>query len=135
MIFDYENLRLVWWLLLGVLLIGFAVMDGFDLGVAARLPFVGRSDVERRVAINTVGPVWEGNQVWLILGGGAIFAAWPPLYAVAFSGFYFAMLLLLCSLILRPVGFKFRSKVAAPAWRAIWDGALFLGGFVPALVY
>jgi len=134
-IFDYEVLRLLWWAVLGILLIGIAVMDGFDLGVAILLPIAGRTDIERRIVINTVGPVWEGNQVWLILGGGAIFAAWPPLYAVAFSGFYFAMLLLLCSLILRPVGFKFRSKVAAPAWRAIWDGALFLGGFVPALVY
>ena len=111
MIFDYENLRFVWWLLLGVLLIGFAVMDGFDLGVAALLPFVGRTDVERRVAINTIGPVWEGNQVWLVLGGGAIFAAWPPLYAVSFSGFYLAMFLVLVSLILRPVGFTFRSKI------------------------
>ena len=133
--FDYEALRLLWWAVLGVLLIGIAVMDGFDLGVAILLPFAGRTDMERRIVINTVGPVWEGNQVWLILGGGAIFAAWPPLYAVAFSGFYLAMLLLLLSLILRPVGFKFRSKVAAPAWRAIWDGALFLGGLVPALVY
>jgi cytochrome d ubiquinol oxidase subunit II len=102
-IFDYEVLRLVWWAVLGILLIGIAVMDGFDLGVAILLPFAGRSDMERRIVINTVGPVWEGNQVWLILGGGAIFAAWPPLYAVAFSGFYFAMLLLLCSLILRAV--------------------------------
>jgi len=134
-ILDYASLRLLWWALLGVLLIGIAVMDGFDLGVAILLPFAGRTDMERRIAIATVGPVWEGNQVWLILGAGAIFAAWPPLYAVAFSGFYFAMLLLLCALILRPVGFKFRDKVAAPAWRAIWDGALFLGGLVPALVY
>ena len=100
---------------LGVLLIGFAVMDGFDLGAAMLLPFVARTDAERRVVINTVGPVWEGNQVWLILGGGAIFAAWPPLYAVAFSGFYLAMLLLLLALILRPVGFKFRSKLDRPA--------------------
>ena len=131
MIFDYENLRLVWWLLLGVLLIGFAVMDGFDLGVAALLPFVGRSDVERRVAINTIGPVWEGNQVWLVLGGGAIFAAWPPLYAVSFSGFYLAMFLVLASLILRPVGFTFRSKIDNPVWRSIWDWALVISG-VPA---
>jgi cytochrome d ubiquinol oxidase subunit II len=133
--FDYEILRLIWWLLLGVLLIGFAVTDGFDLGVGILLPFVGRNDVERRVAINTVGPVWEGNQVWLILGGGAIFAAWPPLYAVAFSGFYLAMFLVLCSLILRPVGFKFRSKVADPRWRNVWDWALFVGGLVPALIF
>lgn len=132
---DYTTLRLIWWAVLGVLLIGIAVMDGFDLGTAILLPVVGRSDSERRVVINTIGPVWEGNQVWLILGGGAIFAAWPPLYAVAFSGFYFAMLLLLCSLILRPVGFKFRSKLPGAGWRNTWDTALFLGGLVPALVY
>ena len=132
---DYETLRLLWWAVLGVLLIGIAVMDGFDLGAAILLPFLGRNDTERRVVINTIGPVWEGNQVWLILGGGAIFAAWPPLYAVAFSGFYFAMLLLLCSLILRPVGFKFRGKLPGARWRSTWDAALFIGGLVPALVY
>ena len=96
-------------------------MDGFDLGTAILLPFVGRTDLERRVVINTVGPVWEGNQVWLILGGGAIFAAWPLLYAAAFSGFYLAMFLVLAALILRPVGFKFRSKLASPLWRKWWD--------------
>jgi cytochrome d ubiquinol oxidase subunit II len=131
----YEFLRLLWWALLGVLLIGIAVMDGFDMGSAILLPIVGRTDMERRVVINTVGPVWEGNQVWFILGGGAIFAAWPPLYAVAFSGFYLAMLLLLCALILRPVGFKYRSKLEGTRWRTIWDTALFLGGLVPALVF
>lgn len=132
---EYEILRLIWWAVLGVLLIGVAVMDGFDLGSAMLLPFVGRTDMERRVVINTVGPVWEGNQVWLITGGGAIFAAWPALYAVAFSGFYLAMFLLLVSLILRPVGFKFRSKVEDTRWRNVWDGALFVGGLVPALVF
>ena len=132
---SYEVLRVTWWLLLGILLIGFAVTDGFDLGAAILLPFVGRTDVERRIAINTVGPVWEGNQVWLILGGGAIFAAWPPLYAVAFSGFYLAMFLALCALIMRPVGFKFRSKVGDPTWRSVWDWALFVGGLVPALIF
>ena len=132
---EYEILRLIWWALLGVLLIGFAVMDGFDLGTAALLPFVARSDIERRVAINTVGPVWEGNQVWFILGGGAIFAAWPPLYAASFSGFYLAMFLVLATLILRPVGFKYRGKVDDPRWRAWWDYALFAGGIVPALVF
>ncbi len=135
MILDYEILRLIWWLLLGVLLIGFAVMDGFDLGVAALLPFVAKKDVERRVVINTVGPVWEGNQVWFILGGGAIFAAWPMLYAVSFSGFYLAMFLVLCALILRPVGFKFRSKVDDKTWRQIWDMCLFIGGVVPSIVF
>ncbi|THD62325.1 MAG: cytochrome d ubiquinol oxidase subunit II [Bradyrhizobium sp.] len=133
--FDYESMRLIWWALLGVLLIGFAVMDGFDLGVAILMPYVARTDIERRIVINTVGPVWEGNQVWLILGGGAIFAAWPALYATAFSGFYLAMFLVLAALILRPVSFKFRSKVAATRWRAIWDAAIFVSGLVPALIF
>jgi cytochrome d ubiquinol oxidase subunit II len=133
--FDYESLRLIWWLLLGVLLIGFAVMDGFDLGVATLLPFIGRSDIERRIMINAIGPVWEGNQVWLILGAGSIFAAWPPLYAVSFSGFYIAMFLLLASLILRPVSIVFRSKVEDPRWRRIWDAGLFISGIVPALIF
>ncbi|MFG1465643.1 cytochrome d ubiquinol oxidase subunit II [Xanthobacter sp. DSM 24535] len=132
---NYEILRLIWWVLLGVLLIGFAITDGFDLGVAALLPFVGRTDVERRIAINTIGPVWEGNQVWLVLGGGAIFAAWPQLYAVSFSGFYLAMFAILAALILRPVGFTYRSKRESPAWRSAWDWALFIGGFVPALIF
>ena len=132
---DYATLRLIWWLLLGILLIGFAVMDGFDLGVGTLLPAVARTDAERRLVLNVVGPVWEGNQVWLILGGGAIFAAFPPLYAVSFSGFYIAMFLILFALILRPVGFKFRSKVPDPRWRTAWDWALFVSGVVPALVF
>ena len=132
---DYATLRLIWWLLLGILLIGFAVMDGFDLGIGTLLPAVARTDAERRLVLNVVGPVWEGNQVWLILGGGAIFAAFPALYAVSFSGFYLAMFLILFALILRPVGFKFRSKVEDRRWRAVWDWALFVGGFVPALVF
>ncbi|MFG1348640.1 cytochrome d ubiquinol oxidase subunit II [Xanthobacter autotrophicus] len=131
---DYDTLRVIWWLLLGVLLIGFAVMDGFDLGSGILLPFVAKTDLERRVVINAVGPVWEGNQVWLILGGGAIFAAWPQLYAVSFSGFYLAMFAILFALILRPVGFKYRSKREGAAWRSAWDWALFVGGLVPALV-
>ncbi len=133
--FDYEMLRLIWWALLGMLLIGFALTDGFDLGVAALLPFVARSDAERRMVINSIGPTWEGNQVWFILGGGAIFAAWPFVYAVSFSGFYLAMFLVLAALILRPVGFKYRSKKPDPAWRTRWDWALFVGGLVPALVF
>ncbi|MDV0439049.1 cytochrome d ubiquinol oxidase subunit II [Xanthomonas sacchari] len=131
---DYTTLRVIWWLLLGILLIGFAVMDGFDLGVGALLPFVARNDAERRLVVNTIGPVWEGNQVWLILGGGAIFAAFPPLYAVSFSGFYLAMFVILFALILRPVGFKFRGKLPGQRWRNGWDWALFLGGFIPALI-
>ena len=132
---SYELLRVIWWALLGVLLIGFAITDGFDLGVAGLLPFVARTDTERRIAINTVGPTWEGNQVWLILGGGAIFAAWPLVYAVSFSSFYLAMFVVLAALILRPVGFKYRSKRDDPRWRNFWDWALFTGGFVPALIF
>ncbi|MGG7565219.1 cytochrome d ubiquinol oxidase subunit II [Rhodovulum sp. DZ06] len=132
---DYETLRIAWWLLLGVLLAGFALTDGFDMGVGALLPFVARTDVERRVVINTVGPVWEGNQVWFILGGGAIFAAWPPLYAVSFSGFYLAMFIVLAALIVRPVAFKYRSKREGARWRTAWDWALFAGGAVPALIF
>ncbi|HTK00592.1 MAG TPA: cytochrome d ubiquinol oxidase subunit II [Bordetella sp.] len=132
---DYPTLRVIWWALMGVLLIGFALTDGFDLGVAALLPFVARDDPERRMAINAIAPTWEGNQVWFILGGGAIFAAWPFVYAVSFSGFYMAMFLVLAALILRPVGFKYRSKRSSPGWRNGWDWALFVGGFVPALVF
>ncbi|WP_210324840.1 cytochrome d ubiquinol oxidase subunit II [Microvirga alba] len=131
---SYEILRMIWWLLLGIILIGFALTDGFDLGIGTLLPFAARTDAERRVLINVVGPVWEGNQVWLVLGGGAIFAAWPPLYAVSFSGFYLAMLVILVALILRPVAFKFRGKIDDPRWRNLWDWALFIGGAVPALI-
>lgn len=132
---DYETLRLIWWALLGILLIGFAIMGGMDLGVGALLPAVGRTDEERRVLINLIGPTWEGNQVWLVLGGGAIFAAWPTLYAVSFSGFYIAMIAILLALILRPVGFKFRGKVKDRKWQSVWDWGLFIGGFVPAVVF
>jgi len=132
---DFATLRLIWWGLLGVLLIAFALTDGFDLGVGALLPFVARTDEERRMVINTIGATWEGNQVWFILGGGAIFAAWPFVYAVSFSGFYLAMFLLLSALILRPVSFKYRSKRPSAKWRSFWDWGLFVGGFVPALVF
>lgn len=132
---DYETLRLIWWLLLGVLLIAFAATGGFDLGAGTLLPFVAKTDTERRVVINAIGPTWEGNQVWLILGGGAIFAAWPALYAVSFSGFYLAMFAILFALILRPVGFKYRSKRESARWRNNWDWALFVGGFVPSLIF
>lgn len=132
---DYETLRLIWWLLLGVLLMGFAIMDGFDLGVGALFRFLGRSDDERRALLESIEPVWDGNQVWFILGGGAVFAAWPLLYAASFSGLYFAMLLVLAALIMRPVGFMFRNKLQSPAWRNVWDWALFVGGAVPALLF
>jgi cytochrome d ubiquinol oxidase subunit II len=135
MILDYETLKLIWWLLVGVLLIGFAITDGMDMGVGALLPFLGKTDEERRVIINTVGPHWDGNQVWLITAGGAIFAAWPVVYAAAFSGFYVAMLLVLFALFFRPVGFDYRSKIGDERWRNAWDWGLFAGGFVPALVF
>ncbi len=132
---DFATLRLIWWALMGVLLIGFTLTDGFDLGVGALLPFVAKTDEERRMVINTVGATWEGNQVWFVVGGGAIFAAWPFVYAVSFSGFYLAMYLVLSALILRPVAFKYRSKRPQAAWRRFWDGCLFISGFVPALVF
>ena len=132
---SYDVLRVIWWLLLGILLVGFAVTDGFDLGAAALLRATGKTDVERRVVINTIGPVWEGNQVWLILGGGAIFAAWPMLYAISFSGFYLAMFAVLVCLIVRPVAFKFRSKRDSATWRNTWDWLLTLSGWGAALVF
>jgi cytochrome bd ubiquinol oxidase subunit II len=131
---DYATLRVIWWLILGALLIGFAIMDGFDLGVGATFRFVGRTDEERRALLESVEPVWEGNQVWFILGGGAVFAAWPLLYAASFSGLYLAMFVLLVAIILRPVGFTYRNKIPAAAWRNAWDWALLLGGAVPALL-
>jgi len=135
MLLDYEILKLIWWLFVGVLLIGFAITDGMDMGVGNLLPFLGRTDDERRVMINTVGPHWDGNQVWLITAGGAIFAAWPAVYAAAFSGFYVAMLLVLFALFFRPVGFDYRSKLGDARWRKAWDWGLFVGGAVPSLVF
>ncbi|MEJ0042075.1 MAG: cytochrome d ubiquinol oxidase subunit II [Rhizomicrobium sp.] len=132
---SYELLRLIWWALLGILLIGFAVTDGYDFGSAVLSPFVARSDIERRQVINTIGPFWEGNQVWFVLGGGAIFAAWPALYAASFSGFYLAMFAVLASLIFRPLAIVYRSKLANTRWRAWWDGVLFVTGLVPALIF
>ena len=132
---DYETLRVIWWLLLGILLIGFAVTDGFDLGTAALVRVLGRDDDERRCVLETVEPIWEGNQVWIILGGGAVFAAWPLLYAASFSGFYFAILLVLLSFILRPVGFGFRNKIQDPRWRNAWDWVLTISGLVPPLIF
>ena len=131
----YLILKVVWWLLLGVLLMGLAVMVGMDMGVGTILRYVGRTDAERRVALNIIGPHWDGNQVWFILGGGAIFAAWPLVYATAFSGFYVVMLVLLWSMIVRPLGFEYRSKLPSARWRNAWDWALFVSGFVPMLVF
>jgi cytochrome bd ubiquinol oxidase subunit II len=132
--FSYETLRVIWWLILGTLLIGFAVMDGFDLGLAAAYRFISRNDEERRALLLSIEPVWDGNQVWFILGGGAVFAAWPVLYAASFSGLYLAMLALLAAFILRPVGFTYRNKLTDPRWRYSWDWAILVGGAVPALL-
>jgi cytochrome d ubiquinol oxidase subunit II len=132
---DYATLRLIWWLILGVLLIGFAIMDGFDLGIGATFRFVGRTDEERRALLESIEPVWDGNQVWFIFAGGAVFAAWPLLYAASLSGLYLVIFVLVFALILRPVGFMFRNKIAAPRWRDAWDWALLIGGAVPALLF
>jgi len=131
---DYEVLRFIWWLLVGILLIGFAVTDGFDMGVGMLTRFLGRNDTERRIMINSIAPHWDGNQVWLITAGGALFAAWPMVYAAAFSGFYVAMILVLASLFFRPVGFDYRSKIEDTRWRNMWDWGIFIGSFVPPLV-
>lgn len=132
---DYPTLKIIWWLFIGVLLIGFAIMDGHDMGVGSLLPVIGRSDEERRVLLNTIGPHWEGNQVWLVTGAGALFAAWPLVYAAAFSGFYWAMMAALWALFLRPVGFHYRSKLADARWRSAWDWGLVIGSAVPPLLF
>lgn len=132
---DYEVLKVIWFLFIGVLLVGFAIMDGQDMGVGTLLPFLGKTDNERRVMINSVAPHWDGNQVWLITGGGAMFAAWPMVYATAFSGFYWAMLIVLMALIFRPVAFDYRSKVSASSWRSSWDWLLFIGSAVPPIIF
>jgi cytochrome d ubiquinol oxidase subunit II len=131
---DYATLRIIWWLIIGVLLMGFAITDGFDLGVGASFTFLGRTDAERRTVLASVEPVWEGNQVWFVFGGGAALAAWPLLYAISFSGLYRAMFLVLIALILRPVGFAYRDKLTDVRWRAGWDIVLTLAGGIPALL-
>ncbi|NOH84120.1 cytochrome d ubiquinol oxidase subunit II [Vibrio sp. 03-59-1] len=133
--FDYEILRLIWWILIGVLLVGFAVTDGFDLGVGALVTVIGKNDTERRVMINTIAPHWDGNQVWLITAGGALFAAWPLVYATSFSGFYFAMIVALAALWLRPLGLDYRSKIEDPRWRKAWDGAICASGVIPPVIF
>jgi cytochrome d ubiquinol oxidase subunit II len=135
MLFDYATYKLIWWCFVGVLLIGFALTDGFDFGIGMSLPFLGKNDTERRVIINTIGPTWEGNQTWFIAAGGCLFAAWPLVYGAAFSGFYVALMLCLFALFFRPVGFDYRSKIADPRWRSTWDWCLFTGGFVPPLIF
>jgi cytochrome d ubiquinol oxidase subunit II len=132
--FDFETLRIIWWGILVFLVCGFAVLDGFDLGIGILLPFLGKTDDERRVMLNTVGPTWEGSQTWLITLGGISFGAWSLVYAAFFSGLYTGLLVLLFALFLRPVGFDYRSKLTDPHWRSAWDWALFVGGLVPATV-
>jgi cytochrome bd ubiquinol oxidase subunit II len=135
MLLDYETLKIIWWVFIGVLLIGFAITGGFDLGVGILLPTLTKKDEERRVMLNSIGPTWDGNQVWFLTAGGAIFAAWPFVYATAFSGFYFALLLVLFALILRPPGLDYRSKLPSKQWRSTWDWCLFISGFVPSLIF
>ena len=132
---EYEVLKFIWWVLIGVLLIGFSIMDGYNMGSANLLPFMAKNDTERRVMINAVAPHWDGNQVWLITAGGALFAAWPIVYATAFSGFYWAMVLVLFALLVRPMAFDYRSKIDDPRWRNACDWGLFTSGAVPTLVF
>lgn len=129
-----ETLQTIWFVLIAVLWIGFFVLEGFDFGVGLVLPFLGKQDEERRAIINTIGPHWDGNEVWLIAAGGATFAAFPMWYATLFSGFYLALFLLLLGLIVRGVAFEFRSKHYSPKWRNFWDWAIFFGSLVPALL-
>lgn len=132
---SYDELCEIWFALMGVLLTGYAVLDGFDLGVGVLHPFVARNSDERRLAMNSIGPIWDGNEVWLVVFGGAMFAMFPDLYASVFSGFYTAFMLLLGALLLRAVSFDFRGKVERPFWRNIWDGAFFVGSGVAALLF
>ncbi len=125
----------VWFMLIAVLFIGFFFLEGFDYGVGILLPFLGRNDKERRAIINTIGPFWDGNEVWMITAGGAMFAAFPHWYATLFSGFYLALALLLLALIARGVAFEFRSQVEDPKWRNLWDKAIFWGSLLPALLW
>jgi cytochrome d ubiquinol oxidase subunit II len=129
------DLNTVWFVLIAVLFVGFFILEGFDYGVGILLPFLGKDDQERRIIINTIGPHWDGNEVWLITAGGAMFAAFPDWYATLFSGFYLALVLMLLALIVRGVGFEFRSKDPRPAWRRLWDWMIFFGSLIPALLW
>jgi cytochrome d ubiquinol oxidase subunit II len=135
MLFDYATYKVIWWCFVGILLIGFALTDGFDFGIGMSLPFLGKNDTERRVILNTIGPTWEGNQTWFVAAGSCLFAAWPLVYGAAFSSFYIALMLCLFALFFRPVGFDYRSKIADPRWRSTWDWCLFTGGLVPPLIF
>jgi len=129
------ELSTLWFILIAVLFIGFFFLEGFDYGTLILMPFIGKTDVERRIIINTIGPVWDGNEVWLLTAGGAIFAAFPNWYATMFSGFYLALFLILVALIFRSVAFEFRSKIDSVRWKKSWDLALFLGSAIPALLW
>ena len=133
--FEYDTLRLIWWVLIGVLLIGFMITDGFDMGVGALLPFIGKTNAERRVMINSIAPHWDGNQVWLITAGGALFAAWPLVYATSFSSLYVAMYLVLISLWLRPLALEYRAKIDSDQWRQVCDLAISFSGFFPPILF
>lgn len=132
---DYELLKIIWWVLIGVLLIGFSIADGYDMGVGSLLNVITRNDSERRVMINSIAPHWDGNQVWFITAGGALFAAWPVVYATSFSGFYLAMILTLAALWFRPIGFDYRSKIETPRWRRNWDFCIGFGSIVPPIIF
>jgi cytochrome d ubiquinol oxidase subunit II len=132
---SYDDLVVIWFLLLGILLVGYAVLDGFDLGVGILHPFVARTDEERRIFLNSIGPLWDGNEVWLVTFGGALFAAFPQAYATVFSGFYTALMLVLFALISRAVSMEFRSKRENPGWRDFWDWSFFAGSTVASLVF
>ncbi|HKZ44490.1 MAG TPA: cytochrome d ubiquinol oxidase subunit II [Anaerolineales bacterium] len=131
---SYEFLQVIWFILIAILWIGFFFLEGFDFGVGMLLPFLGKTDAEKRAIINTIGPHWDGNEVWLLVAGGATFAAFPHWYATLFSGFYPALFLLLVGLIIRGVGFEFRSKDKNIKWRSLWDWCIFTGSFLPALL-
>jgi len=130
-----NNLELIWFILVGVLFTGFFILEGLDYGVGMWLPFLGKTDRERRQLINTIGPVWDGNQVWMLTAGGAMFASFPQVYATLFSGFYLALFLMLAALIARGVSFDFRSKDKSPTWRAAFDWCIFFGSAIPALLW
>ncbi|MGH8111295.1 MAG: cytochrome d ubiquinol oxidase subunit II [Rhodanobacteraceae bacterium] len=131
----YAALKIVWWLVLGILFMAIGTMIGQDMGVGTSLRWLGRNDYERRAVLNMIGPHWDGNQVWFVLGGGALFAAFPTVYATLFSGLYIVMLILLWAMIVRPLGFEYRGKLQSENWRGWWDLALFISGFIPMLVF
>ena len=133
--FEYDTLRLIWWSLIGVLLIGFMITDGFDMGVGALLPFIGKTNSDRRVMINSIAPHWDGNQVWLITAGAALFAAWPLVYATSFSSLYVAMYLALIALWLRPLALEYRAKIDNDQWRKVCDLAISFSGFLPTILF